>query len=160
MFLSLNQSTIQNLDALTVIVREISTHELRSNSAFFLTLSISILFVVQTPDFGKMLLSLNKSTTQNLDAQAVVVCEISTPKLRSNLAFILTLSISEQGVVQTPDFGKILRSSSRSTTQNVDTFVVVVREILTHEFKTHDFQSHMGSRLNLEISKIYHTTVL
>ena len=54
-----------------------------------------------------MLLSLNKSTTQNLDALAVVVCEISTPKLRSNLAFILTLSISEQGVVQTPDFGKI-----------------------------------------------------
>ena len=76
MLLVLIQSTTKNLDAIAVVVREISTHELRSNLAFFLTLSISKQCVVQAPDFGRMLLSVCQSTTQNLDALAVVVCEI------------------------------------------------------------------------------------
>ena len=56
MLLSSSQSITQNLDALAVVVREISTRQLRSNLAFILTLSISTPFVVQTPDFGNMLI--------------------------------------------------------------------------------------------------------
>ena len=43
-----------------------------------------------------------------LQAIAVVVCEISTGKLKSNLVFFLTLSISEAFVVQTAHFDKTL----------------------------------------------------
>ena len=67
-----------------------------------------------------MLLSSSQSTTQNVDTLAVVVLEISTHELRSNLAFFLTLSISKQCVVQTQNFRKILLSSSQSTAQNLD----------------------------------------
>ena len=56
MLVSSSQSITQNLDALAVVVREISTRQLRSNLAFILTLSISTPFVVQTPDFGNMLI--------------------------------------------------------------------------------------------------------
>ena len=76
MLLSLCQSTTQNLHALAFVVHEILFRELRQNLAFFLTLNISKLFVVQTPNFTKMLLSSSQSTTQNLDALAVVVCEV------------------------------------------------------------------------------------
>ena len=67
-----------------------------------------------------MLLSSSQSTTQNVDTLAVVVLEISTHELRSNLAFFLTLSISKQCVVQTQNFRKILLSSSQNTAQNLD----------------------------------------
>ena len=43
-----------------------------------------------------------------LEAIAAVVCEISTGKLKSNLAFFLTLSISEAFVVQTAHFDNTL----------------------------------------------------
>ena len=43
-----------------------------------------------------------------MEATAVVVCEISTGKLKSNLAFLLTLNISTVFALQTPDFDKML----------------------------------------------------
>ena len=52
-------------------------------------------------------------------ALAVVVCEISSYELRPNLAYILTSNISKLSVVKTPKFGKMLLSSSQSTTQNL-----------------------------------------
>ena len=64
-----------------------------------------------------MLLSSSQSSTQNLKALTVAVCEISTRELRSNL------------VVQTQDFRKMLLSSSQSSTQNLNALAVVVREI-------------------------------
>ena len=94
------------MDALAVVVCEISTHELTSNLAFFLTSSFSEPCVVQTPDFRKMLLSSSQSTTQNLDALIVVVHEISNHELMSNLAFLLTLNISIPFVVQTSTLRK------------------------------------------------------
>ena len=109
MLLGSSQSTTQYFDTVAVVVREILTHELRSNLAVFLTLSISS--VVQTPYFEKMLLSLSQSTTQGLDALAVVIGEISTHELQSNLAFFLALSISTPFVIQMPDFEKLLLSS-------------------------------------------------
>ena len=45
-----------------------------------LTLSISELWVAQTPNFQRVLLSFRQSTTQNLDALAVVVLEIMKVK--------------------------------------------------------------------------------
>lgn len=53
MLLSSSQKIIQNLGALAVAVREISTPKLKSNFAFFLTLSFSTTFVVRTPDIEK-----------------------------------------------------------------------------------------------------------
>ena len=133
MLLSVSQSTTQNLDSLAVAVREISTHQLRSNSDFFLTLSIFTPFVVQIPGSGKMLLSVSQNTTQNLDALALVICEISTQELRSNLDFFQTLSISTPFLFQIPDFGKMLLNVSQSITQNVDTLAVIICEIATQE---------------------------
>ena len=74
-----------------------------------------------------MLLSSSQSTTLHFDALAVLVREIPTHELRSNLAFVLTLSISEQGVVQTPDFKEMLLSSSQSITLRLDALAVLVR---------------------------------
>ena len=96
----------KNLDGLALVICEISTRELRSNLDVFLTLSISTPFLFQTPDFGKMLLNLSQSVIQNLDALALVICEISTQELRSNPDYSLTLSISTPFIFQTPDFGK------------------------------------------------------
>ena len=78
------------MNALAVVVREISTNELRSNLVIFLTLGISTPFVIKIPNFGQMLLSSNQSITLSLDALAVLVCEISTNELRSNLVIFLT----------------------------------------------------------------------
>ena len=89
--LIVSQNTTQNLDSLAVAVREISSHQLRSNSDFFLTLSIFTPFVVQIPGYGKMLLNVSQNTTQNLDALALVICEISTQELRSNLDIFFRL---------------------------------------------------------------------
>ena len=54
---------------------EISTSKLKSN--FFQTLSIFIPFSVQTPVFEKMLLKSRCRITHDLEAEAVVVREIS-----------------------------------------------------------------------------------
>ena len=79
------------MDALAVVVPDVSSHEM----AVFLTLSISAQLLVQTLNFGKMLLGSSQSITQNLEAPAVVLPEISSRELRSNLAFFLTFSISK-----------------------------------------------------------------
>ena len=81
MLLNVSQSVMQNLDALALVICEISTRELRSNSDYFLTLSISTPFIFQTPDFGKKWLSVIQSTTQNLNSLSGVVWEISAHEL-------------------------------------------------------------------------------
>ena len=95
------------MEAVAVVVDGISTRKLNSNLAFLLTLCISIPFVVQTPDFEKMLLKSRQRITQDMKVAGVLIREISTRKLKSNLAFVLTLSISIQSFIQTPDSEKI-----------------------------------------------------
>ena len=124
------------MDALAVAVLDISSRELKSTLAFVVTLSISKPDAVKTPDYRQMLVSSSQSTTQNLDTLAVVVPEISSRELRSNLAFLLTFSISKPDAVQTPDYRKMLLSSSQSTTQNLDALAVVVREISISELSS------------------------
>ena len=55
-----------------------------------------------------MLLNSRQRIAHDLEAVAVVVCEISTGKSKSNLAFLLTFSISKAFLVQTPDFENML----------------------------------------------------
>ena len=73
-----SQSSTQNLVALAVVIHEILIRELRSNLAFFLTVSISKPCVAQMSDFRKVLLSSIETSTQNLDALAVVLREVLT----------------------------------------------------------------------------------
>ena len=65
-------------------------------------MSISKAFSVQTLLFEKMFLKSRRRITHDWEALAVVVREISTGKLKSNLAFFLPLSISKAFSVQTP----------------------------------------------------------
>ena len=81
------------MKAVAVLILEILTRKLKSNLAFFLTLSISKAFVMQITDFEKMLLNSRRRITLDLQAVAVVVREISTSKLKSSFDFFLTLSI-------------------------------------------------------------------
>ena len=96
------------MKAVAVLILEILTRKLKSNLAFFLTLSISKAFAFQTPDFDKMLLNLGSRITRDLEAVAVVVDEILTVKLNSNLAFFLNRSIFILFLVQAPTFEKTL----------------------------------------------------
>ena len=96
------------MEAVAVVVREISTGKLKSNLAFLLTFSISKAFLVQRPDFEKMLLNSRRRITHDLEAAAVVVREISSGKLKPILVFFITWSISKAFVVQTPYFEKML----------------------------------------------------
>ena len=136
MLLNVSQSVIQNLDALALEICEISTRELRSNPDYFLTLSISTPFIFQTPDFGKKWLNVIQSVLQNLDGLALVICEISTPELRSNSDFFLTLSISTPFLFQTPYFGKMLLNVSQSVIQNLDALALEICEISTRELRS------------------------
>ena len=70
-------------------------------------MSISKAFSVQTPVFEKMFLNSRRRITHDWEALAVVVCEISASKLKSNLAFFLPLSISKAFSVRTPVFEKM-----------------------------------------------------
>ena len=90
------------------MVDEILTVKLNSNLAFFLNMSISILFLVQAPTFEKTLLKYRRRITLDIKAVAVLILEILTRQLKSNLAFFLTWSISKAFAVQTPDFEKML----------------------------------------------------
>ena len=130
------QSVLQNLDGLALVICEISTRELRSNSDVFLTLSISTPFLFQTPDFGKMLLNVSQSVIQNLDALALEICEISTRELRSNPDYFLTLSISTPFLFQTPDFGKKWLNVIQSVLQNLDGLALLICEISTGELRS------------------------
>ena len=66
-------SVTGNLDALTAVLCEISTFQLKSFLADF---SISEQKVVNKPNFGKELLKASLSLTENLDVSAAVRCEI------------------------------------------------------------------------------------
>ena len=66
-------SVTGNLDALTAVLCEISTFQLKSFLADF---SISEQKVVKKPNFGKELLKASLSLTENLDVSAAVRCEI------------------------------------------------------------------------------------
>ena len=70
------QSITQNLNAVPLPVLEITSHELRSCLTVFLTLSISKLFLAQTPNLQRVVLSSKQSITQNFNGLAVVVPEI------------------------------------------------------------------------------------
>ena len=96
------------MKAVAVLILGILTRKLTSNFALFLTFSISKAFAVQTPDFDRVLLNQRRIITHDLDAVAVVVSEISTAKLKSNLVSFLTFSISKAFEVQKPYFEKIL----------------------------------------------------
>ena len=96
------------MKAAAVLILDILTRKFKSNLAFFLTLSISKAFAFQTPDFDKMLLNLRSRITRDLEAVAVVVDEILTVKLNSNLAFFLNRSIFILFLVQAPTFEKTL----------------------------------------------------
>ena len=96
------------MKAVAVLILEILTHKFKSNLAFFLTLIISKAFAFQIPDFGKMLLNLRSRITRDFEAVAVVVDEILTVKLNSNLAFFLNRSIFILFLVQAPTFEKTL----------------------------------------------------
>ena len=74
----------------------------------FLALIIFKLCLVQTPNFGRRVLSSRQSIVQILDALAIVLPKISNHEVRLNLAFFLTLSVSIQFLVQEPGFGKAL----------------------------------------------------
>ena len=91
-----------------MLILEILTHKLKSNLPFIQTLSISKVFAVETPDFDKMLLNEKRRITYDLDAVAVVVDEILTVKLNSNLAFLLNMGISILFLVQGLHFEKTL----------------------------------------------------
>ena len=58
-------SVTGNLDALTAVLCEISTFQLKSFLVDFLTLSISEQKVVKIPNFGEELLRLSLSVTEN-----------------------------------------------------------------------------------------------
>ena len=135
------------MEATAIVVFEMSTSKLKSNFDFFLTLTIVILFSVQTPVFEKMLRKSRRRLMHGLEAVALVVDEISTRKLDSNVAFILTLSISKVFVVQTPDFEKMLLNSRRRITHDLEAAAVVVREISTGKLK-----SNLAFFLTLSIS--------
>ena len=96
------------MKAVALLILEILTRKLKSNLAFFLTLSISKAFAFQTPDFDKMLLNLRSRITRDLEAVAFVVDEILTVKLNSNLALFLNRSIFILFLVQEPTFEKTL----------------------------------------------------
>ena len=61
---------------------EISTLKLKLNLAFPVTLSISVPLLLRTLVFEKMLLKSGRIITPDLEAVGVVVCEISTGKLK------------------------------------------------------------------------------
>ena len=69
------------------MVREISTGKIKPNLAFFLPLSISKAFSVQTPLFEKRFLNSRQRITHDLEALPFVAREMSTGKLKPNFAF-------------------------------------------------------------------------
>ena len=128
MLLNSRRRITHDLEAVAVVVCEISISKLKSSFDFFLTLSIFISFSVQTPAFEKILLKSRRRLMHGLEAVALVLHELSTRKLNSNLAFILTLSISKAFVVQTPGFEKMLLKSRQRITHDMKVVGVLIRE--------------------------------
>ena len=96
------------METVAVVVDEILTVKINSNLAFIVNMSISILFLVQGQHFQKTLLKEGQRITLDMKAVAVLILEILTRKLKSNLAFVLTLSISMPFLVQISNFEKIM----------------------------------------------------
>ena len=63
-----------------------------------------------------------------MKALAVLILEILTRKLKSNLAFFLTMSISKAFAVQTPDLEKMLLKSRQRITHDMKVVGVLIRE--------------------------------
>ena len=87
MFLNSRRRITHDWEAVAVVVREISTGKLKSILVFFLPLNISKAFSVQTPLFVKIFLNSTRGITNDWEALAVVVREISTGKLKRNFGF-------------------------------------------------------------------------
>ena len=66
------------MEDVAVVVAEILTVKLSSNLAFFTNMSISILFLVQAPTFGKTLIKYRRRITLDMKAVAVLILEVST----------------------------------------------------------------------------------
>ena len=96
------------MEAIALVVDEILTVKLNSYLAFSLNISISILFLVQAPTFEKTLLKYRRRITLDMKSVAILILEILTYKLKSNLAFLLTWNISKAFAVETPNFDKML----------------------------------------------------
>ena len=77
-----------------------------------------------------MVIRSTQSISQNLNAVAVAVPEITSHEVKSNLTVFLTLSISELCVAQTPNLQRVVVSSSQSITQNFNAPAIVVPETL------------------------------
>ena len=98
-------------------------------------MSISKAFSVQSPLFQKMFLNSRRRITHDCQALALVVREITTCKLKANLAFFLPLSISKSFSVQTPLFEKMFLNSRLRITHDWEAVAVVVRKISTDKLK-------------------------
>ena len=107
---------MQNLYALTAVLRKMLSLHLKSFLVDFLTLSISEWNLVKITSFGKELLKSSLSIMQKLDPLTVVLPEILTFKLKSFGVDVLTLSISEWKLAKIPNIGKELLRSSLSIT--------------------------------------------
>ena len=124
------------MQALADVVCEISTLNLKSNFTFVLTQKTSILFAIHKPDFEKILLKARRRIGHSLEAVAHVNYEISTLKLKLNLAFPVTLSISVPLLLRTLVFEKMLLKSVRIITHDLEAVAVVVCEISTGKLKS------------------------
>ena len=85
-----------------------------------------------------------------MKAVAVLILEILTRELKSNLVFFLTLRISKAFAVQTLDFDRVLLNQRRIITHDLEAVAVVVREISTAKLKL-----NLVSFLTLSISKAF-----
>ena len=124
------------MQALADVVCEISTLKLKSNFTFVLTQNTSILFAIHTPTFEKIFLKSRPRIRHSLEAVAQVNYEISTLKLKLNLAFPVTLSISVPLLLRTLVFEKMLLKSGRIITHDLEAVAVVVSEISTGKLKS------------------------
>ena len=92
-----------DMKAVAVLILEILTRKLNPNLAFFSNFEEIESFCIPDTRFDRMLLNQRHRIPHDLESVSVVVGEISTAKLKSNLLSILTLSISKAFLVQTPD---------------------------------------------------------
>ena len=111
-------------------------------------MSISQRETVKIPNLEEKLPKSRIPVTQNLDALATIVLEISTVYLGSFLGDFSPLSIFEQQTVMVPNFGDTLLRSCFAVTQNLDALATAVLEILTVYLG-----SFLGDFLTLSISK-------
>ena len=85
-----------------------------------------------------------------MKAVAVLILEILTLKLKSNLAIFLTLSIYKAYAVKTPDFDKMLLNSRRTIPHNLEAVAVVLDQILTVKLNP-----NLAFFLNMSISILF-----